>query len=437
MGFPRTDPLRDRDDGARLRSNALSVLERLLPTGSGLAVRLWDGTRWNADGDPTRPTLVLREPGALAAMLKPPFDLSAGEAFLHGEIDVEGSLEAAFAAIDELDPHLSLLDWPRLALEVAGIQRRGAPRSTLMARLRGRAHTRSRDRAAIAHHYDVSNAFYRLWLDARMVYSCAYFPDGGETLDAAQEAKLDLICRKLSLVPDDRLLDIGCGWGALVVFAAQRYGVSALGVTLSEAQCQEARERVAAAGIADRVRVELLDYRDVRGEFDKIASVGMSEHVGRERLGDYFRAAWERLAPRGLMLEHAITSGPLGTDRRSSSVISGEFSRRYVFPDGEILPLGEKLQAAESLGFEVRDVEDLREHYAITLRRWVRNLEANIDLAEREVGPERTRLWRLFMSAAAHQFAIGQIAIHQALLAKPDARGRVDLPRSRAALDRG
>jgi cyclopropane-fatty-acyl-phospholipid synthase len=269
-----------------------------------------------------------------------------------------------------------------------------------------------------------------------MVYSCAYFPNGDETLDAAQEAKLDLICRKLALVPGDRLLDIGCGWGALVIFAAQRYGVSALGVTLSEAQRQEARERVAAAGIADRVRIELLDYRDLRGEFDKIASVGMSEHVGRERLGDYFRTAWERLAPGGLMLEHAITRGPSGNDDRSGSVISGEFSRRYVFPDGEILPLGEKMQAAEALGFEVRDVENLREHYATTLRHWVRNLEAHGDRAEREVGPERTRLWRLFMSAAAHQFVVGQIAIHQALLAKPDRRGHVGLPRSRAALYR-
>jgi cyclopropane-fatty-acyl-phospholipid synthase len=234
MGFARRDPSGDRpNDDARLRSIAVSVLERLLPPGSGLVVRLWDGTRLNDDGDPTRPTLVLREPAALAAMLKPPFDLSAGEAFLRGEIDVEGGLEAAFAAIDDLDPHLSLLDWPRLALEVSAIQRRAAPRSPLMARLRGRAHTRSRDRDAIAHHYDVSNAFYRLWLDERMVYSCAYFPDGDETLDAAQEAKLDLICRKLALAPGDRLLDIGCGWGALVIFAAQRYGVSALGVTLS------------------------------------------------------------------------------------------------------------------------------------------------------------------------------------------------------------
>jgi cyclopropane-fatty-acyl-phospholipid synthase len=421
-----------REDGARLRAIAVSVLERLLPAGSGIAVRLWDGTLLNADGD-DRPTLVLREPAALAAMLKPPFDLSAGEAFLRGEIDVEGGLEAAFAAIDDLDPHLSLLDWPRLALEVSAIQRRAAPRSPLVARLRGRAHTRSRDREAIAHHYDVSNAFYRLWLDARMVYSCAYFPNGDETLDAAQEAKLGLICRKLALAPGDRLLDIGCGWGALVIFAAQRYGVTALGVTLSEAQCTEARERVAAAGLGDQVRVELRDYRDVTGEFDKVASVGMSEHVGRERLGDYFRVAWERLAPRGLMLEHAITRGPFG-DARSGTVISGEFSRRYVFPDGEILPLAEKLQAAEALGFEIRDVEDLREHYATTLRHWVRNLEAHIDLAEGEVGPERTRLWRLFMSAAAHQFVVGQIAVHQALLAKPDARGRVDLPRSRAAL---
>jgi cyclopropane-fatty-acyl-phospholipid synthase len=329
---------------------------------------------------------------------------------------------------------VSPLEWIRIAADAAKVQARGGGLvAGVAARLRGRVHSRERDRQAIAHHYDVSNDFYALFLDARMVYSCGYFPNGDETLDRAQEAKLDLICRKLRLQPGERFLDIGCGWGALAIHAAERFGVTSTGVTLSQKQLDLARQRARDAGLEERVRFELRDYRDVAGQFDKIASIGMAEHVGRETLPTYFRTAYEHLAPGGLMLNHAIHRGPIRSEV-DGRVVSGEFMRRYVFPDGEILPLWQSLEAAESAGFEVRDVEDLREHYAQTLRAWVRNLEARWDDAVRVAGPERARLWRVYMAGSAHRFAAGHLAIHQALHAKPDVRGRAHVPRTRADL---
>jgi cyclopropane-fatty-acyl-phospholipid synthase len=287
----------------------------------------------------------------------------------------------------------------------------------------------------VQHHYDLPSAFYRLWLDERMVYSCAYFPTGKETLDEAQAAKLEHICRKLRLRPGERLLDIGCGWGGLALYAAERYGVEVTGITLSEEQLQEARERARQAGLGGKVRIEPLDYREVGGQFDKVVSVGMAEHVGRANLGRYFQAAFERLRPGGLFLHHAIAQGPV---RRKTPAwaASGEFMRQYIFPDGEILPLWVNLQEAETAGFEVRDVEDLREHYARTLRLWRERLEANCPRAAELVGPERVRLYRLYLAGSAHQFRFGHLAIHQSLLAKPGEDGQVELPPNRADLYR-
>jgi cyclopropane-fatty-acyl-phospholipid synthase len=264
-----------------------------------------------------------------------------------------------------------------------------------------------------------------------MVYSCAYFPEGDEDLDTAQEKKLEHIARKLRLAPGERLLDIGAGWGGLVLFAAERYGVRAVGVTVAEQQVRYARDQVRRRGLEGRVEVRPEDYREVRGRFDKIASVGMAEHVGRANLPEYFRTAYANLEPGGLMLHHVITRGPV-PGRFPGELASGEFLRRYVFPDGEILPLWTHLQAAEAAGFEVRDVEDWREHYAVTLRHWVRRLNARFAEAAAEVGEARARLWRLYMSVSAYQFAAGHLAVHQVLLAKPDGRGQVPLPRSRA-----
>lgn len=417
----------------RLREAALSLLERVLPQERSFAVNLWEQAVLPAGSSPEKATLLIRSPEALGRMFQPPLDLSLGESFLRGDLEVEGDLEAVFAAVEGVTPRLSVLQLPTLLKDLAALRRQAG--STLAARLRGAPHSKARDRAAIQHHYDISNAFYRLWLDERMVYSCAYFPTGSETLDQAQEAKLEHVCKKLRLERGERFLDVGCGWGGLVIYAARRYGVEALGITLSQRQLEEARARVKRAGLEGRVRVELLDYREVEGLFDKVASVGMAEHVGRENLPAYFRAAWKCLRPGGLMLHHVITQGPVVL-AAEKSLASGAFMKRYVFPDGEILPLWHNLQAAESVGFEVRDVEDLREHYALTLRQWIRNLEARWGEAAAEVGLERARLWRLYMAASAHQFAYGHLSVHQTLLARPGERGHVPLPPSRADLYR-
>lgn len=427
---------------ASTAETTIALLERVLPAERSFAVRLWDGTTVPPPSGPVADppaTIVLTHEGALPSMLQLPVDVSVGEAYLRGDVDVEGDLESAFEFLDHAELALSPSDWMGIAADAAKLRRhlagsRGAgPVARVAARMRGRMHSRDRDRQAITHHYDVSNAFYALCLDARMVYSCGYFPTPHASLDEAQEAKLELICRKLRLKPGERLLDIGCGWGALPLYAAERFGVEAHGITLSEKQLELARARAADAGLADRVTYELRDYRDLDGTFDKIASVGMAEHVGREKLPVYFGEAFAHLRPGGLMLNHAISRGPVGAavDER---VISGEFMRRYVFPDGEILPLWQSLEAAEGAGFEVRDVEDLREHYAATLRAWVANLERRWSDAVEEAGRDRTRLWRLYMAGSAHRFAAGHLAIHQALLAKPDAHGRVELPRTRADL---
>jgi len=419
---------------ARLADTTVSLLNRVLPPERDFAVRLWDGTTLpaaTAEDGARRATLVLTNPDAVAEMFQLPIDVHLGEAFLRGDLEVEGDIEAVFAFLDHAEVRVSTSDWIRIAADAAKLGAgRAGPVAALAAHLRGTAHSPDRDRQAITHHYDVSNDFYACFLGARMAYSCAYWPQNVEDLDEAQDAKHDLICRKLRLRPGERLLDIGCGWGGLAIHAADRYGAHAVGATLSEKQVDDARRRAREAGLEGRVSFELRDYRDLDGAYDKIASVGMAEHVGRDQLPTYYRAAFDRLVPGGAMLNHAIQRGPLRSEA-DDRVVSGEFMRRYVFPDGEILPLWQSLEAAEGAGFEVRDVEDLREHYAETLRAWVRNLEARWDEAVAAASPERARLWRVYMAGSAHRFASGHLAIHQCLLAKPDARGRAGVPRTR------
>ncbi|AEB11034.1 SAM-dependent methyltransferase [Marinithermus hydrothermalis] len=417
----------------RLKKTAQHLIEQVLPRPRPLGVRFWDGSLLPPEV-PREDTviLVLKRPEVLARLLEPPLDLALGEAYLEGDFDVEGNLEKALEIAESLTPRLNPLEWAGVLRDATSLKK-GLKALGVAARLKGRAHSKERDRQAIQHHYDVSNRFYRLWLDQRMVYSCAYFPQGDEDLDQAQENKLELVLKKLRLQPGERLLDVGAGWGGLIVYAAERYGAQALGVTLSKRQVEHARAVIAENGLEDRVQIELRDYRDVRGPFDKAASIGMAEHVGREKLPEYFRTLYQALRPGGLLLHHVITRGPV-PPRFSKTVASGEFMRRYVFPDGEILPLWTHLKAAEEAGFEVCDVEDLRPHYAKTLRHWVARLEARFAEAVREVGAARARLWRLYMSASAYQFAAGHLAIHQVLLAKPNAKGQAAVPPSRADL---
>lgn len=415
------------------RELARSLLRRVLPAETGVAIRFWDGAvDFPGPGEP-RFLVTINSPEAPGRMLSRPLDLALGEAFVYGDFDVEGSITDLLQALETASGRLGALDWAGVLVDAARLRRLGRRRAPgLSARLTGFLHTRERDRAAVRFHYDVSNEFYGLWLDQRMVYSEGYYPTGSENLDEAQVAKLDLVCRKLRLRPGERLLDVGAGWGALVIHAADHYGVTALGVTLSMNQVAEGRERVKAAGLAGRVRIEPLDYREVTGEFDKVASVGMAEHVGKANMEAYFRVLHARLRPGGLALNDAISQGPRAGEKLPLP-LTDQFMRRYVFPDGEILPLADTVAAAEAAGFEVRDVESLREHYGRTLRQWVANLEGAWDRAVAEVGGERARIWRLYMSASAYQFEAANLSLHQTLLSKPDPAGASGQPWSRSA----
>lgn len=396
------------------------------------AVRLWDGSQWPAETGSPRFTLVLRHPAALSRMFKKPNrDLALGEAYVFDDFDIEGDIETAFPVADYLvGLELGFVERLKLGWQLWRLPtRRPGARSDgrSAARLSGETHSLERDRQAVTYHYNVSNQFYALWLDQRMVYSCAYFASPDEGLDSAQERKLDYICRKLRLKPGERLLDIGCGWGGLIIHAAQHYDVEALGITLSQPQAELATERIQQAGLAERCQVEVRDYRELNQPegFDKLASVGMFEHVGNARLPHYFQQAWRLLRPGGAFLNHGITR------RATDPVATGpSFIDHYVFPDGELLPVNASLGHAEAVGFEVRDVESLREHYALTLRHWVRRLEAQHEQALRVVNETTYRVWRLFMAGSAHGFTDGRLNVHQALLVKPKG-GDSTLPLTR------
>ena len=360
------------------------------------------------------------------------------EAYLHDDFDIEGDIAVAFEIGDFLLAHLG--DWKK-KLKLAGLlvalpdqdgrstMRRAARQ--LLPRIRGKQHSLERDRRAVTFHYDVANDFYRLWLDPRMVYSCAYFISQDDDLDAAQECKLDYLCRKLRLRPGQRLLDIGCGWGALVIHAAKHFGVRAEGLTLSEPQAEWARARIAETGLINEATIDLRDYREISSDgsqhYDAIVSVGMAEHVGREKLPDYFSAAHRALKPGGVFLNQAIGEGVVARpDNRD-----GSFIEQYVFPGGDIPPLPIMLRAAESAGFEIRDVENLREHYALTLRHWLRRLEMHHTEALSFVDEATYRVWRLYLAGSGHGFRRGHIAVYQTLLAKLESSGQTRLPLTR------
>jgi cyclopropane-fatty-acyl-phospholipid synthase len=434
-------PLHRTDTADRAKEQTLEILDDIFAEyrGRSFAVRLWDGKTW-----PEEPvqspafTLVLDHPGALRQMFLPTSELNLGESYIYGDYDVEGDLIAAFpltSYFETLD--MGVGDKLGLALKLRSLPGTIAPREGRQtAQVSGTLHSRRRDREAISYHYDVSDDFYALWLDRRMVYSCGYFAHAEEDIHTAQKRKLDYTCRKLRLEPGERVLDIGCGWGSLVIHAAQHYGVEALGITVSQPQVDFARERIAEAGVEDRCRVEYLDYREVapsamRGQdpFDKLVSVGMFEHVGEAKMRTYFEQARDLLRPGGIFLNHAIARS--GWEPK---VDGDTFSDRYVFPDGELTPISHSLRIAEELGFEVRDVESLREHYALTLRRWVRRLERRHDQALEHVDEVTYRIWRLFLSGSAEGFESGRLNVYQSLFLKPGTHGESGLPLTRADL---
>ncbi|MDE2571950.1 MAG: class I SAM-dependent methyltransferase [bacterium] len=413
------------------RATALAILRLLFGEefAQRFAIRLWDGTVIHAREGAARFTLVVNAPEALRAALLPPDQLGAGRAFVNGLLDCEGDIEAAVDLFERTFGSFQMRSLPSLLALVLRLPKPEHLDHLREANLRGRKHSLARDRAAIGFHYDQAIAFYRCFLDREMVYSCGYFDDGVETLDQAQMAKIDHTLRKLRLQAGEQLLDIGCGWGALVVRAAERYGARVLGVTLSQRQHEEASRRIAQVGISATARVELRDYRELRDEhpFDKIVSIGMFEHVGRSKLPEYFSTAYSLLRPGGLFLNHGI-SAPAGAHIGAGRA---GFVERFVFPDGELVPISEALEISEEAGFEVRDVENLREHYARTCRAWVANLERNRTAAI-EAADERTyRIWRLYMAGSAQGFATRRMGIHQSLLAKPCADGSVELPPTR------
>ncbi|MFI6022473.1 MULTISPECIES: class I SAM-dependent methyltransferase [unclassified Streptomyces] len=419
------------DAASRLRSVAEQVLGVPLP----VRLRAWDGSQ---AGPPDAPAIVIRNRRALRYLLFKPGELGLARAWVAGDLDIEGDLYGALAQMSGLiwergedsrtlgqalrDPEVRAA--VRELLRLAGPPLPPAPPREEMRR-RGHLHTRRSDKQAISHHYDVGNDFYEMVLGPSMVYSCAYWEDGG-TLETAQRDKLELVCRKLGLSPGQRLLDVGCGWGSMAIHAAREHGVSVVGITLSQEQAVYARKRVADEGLTDRVEIRVQDYRDVRdGPYDAISSIGMAEHVGAAKYLEYAKDLYALLKPGGRLLNHQIARRP---QRDEEAYHVDRFIDAYVFPDGELAPVGTTVTQLERAGFEVRDVESIREHYALTLRRWVANLEADWARAVRLTTPGRARVWRLYMAASALAFERNRIGVNQVLAVRTPEPGGSGLP---------
>ncbi|MFE5008389.1 class I SAM-dependent methyltransferase [Streptomyces sp. NPDC056696] len=424
-----------QDAAQRLKNLAEQLLGVPLP----VRLRAWDGSE---AGPPAGPTLVVRNRRALRRLLWKPGELGLARAWVAGDLDVEGDLYDALGRMAGLiwerpeEDGRSLVEAlkePRVRaaaaelVKLAGPFLPPAPPGEEMRR-RGRLHlhTKNSDRRAISHHYDVGNDFYELVLGPSMVYSCAYWDSPDGTLEDAQRDKLELVSRKLGLAPGQRLLDVGCGWGSMAIHAAREYGVGVVGVTLSQEQAAYARKRVAEEGLTDRVEIRVQDYRDVRdGPFDAISSIGMAEHVGSERYLAYAEALYALLKPGGRLLNHQIGRRP---QKDESTYEVDEFIDAYVFPDGELAPVGTTTGLLERAGFEVRDLEAIREHYALTLRRWVANLEASWPAAVKFTSPGRARIWRLYMAACALSFERNKIGVNQILAVKTPLSGDPGMP---------
>lgn len=402
-------------------------------------IRLWDG---RATRPPHRPafTLVLNRPSALRSMFMPPSELAVGEAYIRADYDLEGDIEAAPGLSDVIFGRLNPI---RFAKIQAMLSRLPEPDDDPMpgrgATLDGDMHTLERDSDAVCFHYDIPPEFWELWLDERMVYSCAYWADPEWTIDQAQANKLDLVCRKLRLKPGDTLLDIGCGWGSLIIYAAERFGVHATGITLSREQTEVARKRIAAAGLTGRVVVEQRDYRDIEPgrTFDKIASLGMVEHVGHEMLKTYFDCAWQATKPGGLFLCHGITNTSIGAPSGWQANLiqrvwkDGGFFFKYIFPDSAIPTPTELTETGQRVGYELRDFESLREHYPLTLRGWRHRLEERETEISQIVGHPTWRAWRFYLATTGWAFSRGRLGLGQVLLSRPDADHKTHLPLTR------
>ncbi|MFD5404544.1 class I SAM-dependent methyltransferase [Streptomyces griseorubiginosus] len=413
-----------------------SLLEQLLGSELPVRIRAWDGSQ---AGPPGAPALVVRNRRAVRRLLWRPGELGLARAWVAGDLEIEGDFYGALALLsglvwegDDTRSGFRILRDARTRAALFGLVRLGglplppAPPREEIRRARRHLHTRRSDKRAISHHYDVGNGFYELVLGPSMVYSCAYWPDPDATLEQAQHDKLDLVCRKLALRPGQRLLDVGCGWGSMAIHAAREYGVSVVGITLSHEQAAYARKRVADAGLTDRIEIRVQDYRDVAdGPYDAISSIGMAEHVGSEKYLEYAQDLYRLLVPGGRLLNHQIARRPMSDE---SAYDLDEFIDAYVFPDGELAPLGTTVTQLERAGFEVRDVESIREHYAHTLRRWVTNLESGWQRAVRLTGPGRARVWRLYMAACALGFERNQLGVNQVLAVRTPESGVSGLP---------
>ncbi|WP_329218002.1 cyclopropane-fatty-acyl-phospholipid synthase family protein [Streptomyces sp. NBC_01485] len=415
-----------------------ALVEQLLGEPLPVRVRAWDGSQ---AGPPDAPVLVVRNRRALRRLLFKPGELGLARAWVAGDLEIDGDLYVALDLVSGLfwergedartlaqalrDPEVRTA--VRELVRLAGPPLPPAPPREEIRRTR-HLHTRRTDRRAVSHHYDVGNDFYELVLGPSMVYSCAYWESGSEagTLESAQRDKLELVCRKLDLGPGKRLLDVGCGWGSLAVHAAREHGANVVGITLSQEQAAYARKRVADAGLTDRVEIRVQDYRDVTdGPFDAVSSIGMAEHVGSARYLEYAHVLCALLTPGGRLLNHQIARPP---QHDESTYGVDAFIDAYVFPDGELAPLGSTVAQLERAGLEVRDVESIREHYALTLRRWVDRLEAAWERAVHLTSPGRARVWRLYMAASAVAFERNRIGVNQVLAVRTPASGDSGMP---------
>jgi cyclopropane-fatty-acyl-phospholipid synthase len=407
------------------------VLGAVLGPDLPVAFVAYDGSRCGPDD--ARTTVVVRSEDALRRIVTAPDELGFGRAYVAGDLAIEGDVFDVIAMQDQLENVKVRPAQIVQALKLLGVKAlRPLPPPPEEARLRGRRHSKARDAAAISYHYDVSNDFYRIVLGPSLTYSCAVWTDTTTTLEQAQANKHELVSRKLGLEPGMRLLDIGCGWGGMVLHAAKEHGVRAVGVTLSKPQADLARKRAAELGVGDLVEIRHADYRDMNdGPYDAISSIGMFEHVGLMQLGEYFTRCHALLAPGGRFLNHGISRPAhmptVHHTRFARRGLSRDFTERYVFPDGELHEIGDVMSAMQNSGFEARHMEALREHYALTLRAWVRNLEADWDRAVEETSAGRARVWRLYMAAAAVGFERDRNEVHQ-ILATRTADGESGMP---------